>query len=290
MRILLTIGCVFTVSLIHTLTAYASPWPIEQNKDKPWFDVPPKEMPVLNVSEGTTNIAVGKPVTSSYGDPCVGELEKITDGDKESVFYDEGHYVDLGPGKGWVQVDLGTSAVIDAVWLWYRSPIENYEVPNDVIVQISSTREFTHDLTTVFNTDLDNTLGLGVGRDRPFASSRFGKLIRCNSLNGRYVRVWGNGGQRSTTVQFVEIEVYGIPSAKLALTKSNSRVQASRFRIFCCYYLPVAVLLVAIGVFWGLSRRRHFRDTRNEGSLYSPQHSAQQIADGKTPEALKPPH
>jgi hypothetical protein len=56
------------------------------------------------------------------------------------------------------------------------------------------------------------------------------------------------------------------------------------------YYLPVAVLLVAIGVFWWLSRRRHFRDNRNEGSLYSPQHSAQQAADGKTPEAPQPPH
>ena len=58
--------------------------------------------PEFMVPAGTTNLALNKKVTSSDSDPVVGTLDLITDGDKGG---DEGSWVELGPGKQWVQVD-----------------------------------------------------------------------------------------------------------------------------------------------------------------------------------------
>ena len=52
--------------------------------------------PDFLVPAGTTNLAMGKKVTSSDSEPVVGTLDLVTDGDKEG---DEGSWVELGPGK-----------------------------------------------------------------------------------------------------------------------------------------------------------------------------------------------
>ena len=59
--------------------------------------------PDFLVPAGTVNLAKGKKVTASDNDPVVGTLDLITDGDKDG---DEGSWVELGPGKQWVQIDL----------------------------------------------------------------------------------------------------------------------------------------------------------------------------------------
>ena len=266
MRLVLIICGLFTVLWFCSEISSASPYRVRQNKDKSWFDGPPTEMPVLSVSEGATNIAAGKTVTSSAPDPIIGELHQLTDGDKGSVFDDEGCYVELMDGKQWVQVDLGTNAVIDAIWIWYRNPIEAYDVPNDVIVQISSNSNSTRNLSTVFNTDSDNSLGFGSGQHRRFASSRFGKLIPVNGLNGRYVRIWGNGGARRTMNVFVEIEVYGLPVADLVTTKGEGKTSAHQFTS-PRRYLPVTLLVLGVGAFWWLLQRLKSRRIPNEDSL-----------------------
>jgi hypothetical protein len=41
--------------------------------------------PEIQVPEGTTNLARGKPVSSSDNDPVVGELSYVTDGEKTAT-------------------------------------------------------------------------------------------------------------------------------------------------------------------------------------------------------------
>ena len=53
----------------------------------------------LRVPKGLTNLALGKPVTSSESEPIFGELEQITDGDKEAT---DGSFIELGFGSQWV--------------------------------------------------------------------------------------------------------------------------------------------------------------------------------------------
>jgi hypothetical protein len=50
----------------------------------------------LKAPEGTKKISRGKPVTSSDDLPIIGDLEMITDGDKDGA---DGSYVELGPDK-----------------------------------------------------------------------------------------------------------------------------------------------------------------------------------------------
>jgi hypothetical protein len=72
---------------------------------------PPRQgkRPDFLVPAGTTNLAAGKPVTASDEEPVIGSLDLITDGDKAG---DEGSWVELGPGKQWVQIDLEKSSEI----------------------------------------------------------------------------------------------------------------------------------------------------------------------------------
>jgi len=67
------------------------------------------KFPEFMVPVGTTNLALGKKVTASDSDPVVGTLDLVTDGDKGG---DEGSWVELGPGKQWVQIDLAEEANI----------------------------------------------------------------------------------------------------------------------------------------------------------------------------------
>src|SRR5579863_9198576 len=71
--------------------------------------------PDFLVPAGTVNLAKGKKVTSSDNNPNVGTLDMIVDGDKDG---NEGSWVELGPGKQWVQIDLGRNADIYAVLIW----------------------------------------------------------------------------------------------------------------------------------------------------------------------------
>ena len=66
---------------------------------------PPREgkRPDFMVPTGTVNLAAGKKVTSSDKEPVMGTVDLVTDGDKAG---DEGSWVELAPGKQWVQIDL----------------------------------------------------------------------------------------------------------------------------------------------------------------------------------------
>lgn len=170
---------------------------------------PPRQgkRPDFLVPAGTTNLAAGKPVTGSDSEPVMGTLDLITDGDKAG---DEGSWVELGPGKQWVQIDLGQEADISAVLVWhYHSQARVYL---DVVVQISDDPNFQKDVKTVFNADYKNELGLGKGSDLAYIESYEGKLIDAKGVKGRYVRLYSKGNTTNKLNHYIEVEVFGIPA------------------------------------------------------------------------------
>jgi hypothetical protein len=166
----------------------------------------PKAAPTTKVPIGTTNVARGKPVSSSAL-PSVGDLELLTDGEKSN---NEGNYIEFPwVGTDWVQVDLGRSYGIHAIWLWHTWPIpEVITVSHDVIVRVSSDPDFSKDVVTVFNNDYDNSSALGIGHDAPYRETCFGKLVPVNNVTGRYVRVYGRGNTANQLNRFIELEVF----------------------------------------------------------------------------------
>jgi hypothetical protein len=164
--------------------------------------------PEFLVPAGTTNLAAGKKVTSSDNEPTIGTFDLVTDGDKAG---DEGSWVELGPGKQWVQIDLEKSADISAVLIWhYHSQARVYL---DVVVQVSDDPKFEKDVKTIFNADYQNELGLGAGKDLAYIESYEGKLIDAKGVKGRYVRLYSKGNTTNKLNHYIEVEVFGKPAA-----------------------------------------------------------------------------
>jgi len=168
----------------------------------------PKAAPALNVPAGTTLLSKGKPVTSSDDFPVVGDLKLITDGEKEGG---EGYYVELMDGLQWIQIDLGQTDSIAAVWVWhYHSQLRAY---HDVVIQISDDPQFKTGVTTIYNNDYDNSSNLGKGSDKPYVDSRFGLLVDAKGTKGRYVRLYSKGNTSNDSNHYIEVEVFGSPAS-----------------------------------------------------------------------------
>ncbi|HZI33847.1 MAG TPA: discoidin domain-containing protein, partial [Candidatus Binatia bacterium] len=130
------------------------------------------------------------------------------DGDKDG---DEGSWVELGPGKQWVQIDLEKESDIYAVMLWHFH--SQKRVYFDVVVQISDDPNFEKGVTTIFNDDASNELGLGAGKDHPYIETYQGKLIDAGDVKGRYVRLYSKGNTTNKLNHYIEVEVFGKPAA-----------------------------------------------------------------------------
>lgn len=173
--------------------------------DVPHLEQAPTQAPEFYVPRGTVLLSAGRSVTSSDKDPIIGSLDMITDGEKDAG---EGYYVELLEGPQWVQIDLGKSADIYAIWIWhFHSQRRAY---HDVIVRISDDPEFRTGVTTVFNNDYDGSAGFGIGRDNPYVDTRFGKIVDGKGATGRYVRLYSNGSTSTEMNHYTEVEVYGI--------------------------------------------------------------------------------
>lgn len=153
---------------------------------------------------GVTNLARGKPVTSSDPEPISGQLEMITDGDKEGQ---RDSVVELRRRTQWVQIDLGKPAQLAAVILWHAHHV--HMVCQDVIVQVSNDPELKDGVTTLYNNDYDNSSQLGLGRDKEYFESHEGRLIDAKGAKARYVRVYGRGSSFVSLNWFTEIEAWG---------------------------------------------------------------------------------
>ena len=184
----------FTGTPKHIKTANLEPARTEQKR------------PPFMVPTGTVNLAAGKEVSGSDEEPVIGELEQITDGDKEGV---EGSYVELGPGKQYVQIDLQKPSTVYAIVLWHFH--SQARVYHDVIIQTADDEDFITNVKTVYNNDHDNSAGLGVGKDFEYIETYEGRLIPVDGVAGRFVRFYSNGNTSDEMNHYTEIEVYGKP-------------------------------------------------------------------------------
>jgi hypothetical protein len=157
------------------------------------------------VSPDVKLLSKGKKVTSSDSLPVIGELSFITDGDKTGI---DGAYVELGPNTQWVQVDLGSTAKIAAVAVWHFH--SQARVYHDVVIQISDDAEFKKGVTTIFNTDDDNSSKLGKGSDKSYVETNNGRVLDAKNTNGRYVRLYSNGNTSDELNHYCEVEVFGV--------------------------------------------------------------------------------
>jgi hypothetical protein len=162
--------------------------------------------PAIMVPAGTKLVSLKKKVTASDKYPVIGDLEQLTDGDKEAA---DGSFVELGPNKQWVQIDLGSKHAVHAIMLWhYHLQARIYR---DVVVQTAADADFLTDVKTLFNNDADNTLGLGIGKDYEYIETFEGRYIEGKGAVGRYVRLYSAGNTSNPNNHYIEVEVYGNP-------------------------------------------------------------------------------
>jgi hypothetical protein len=206
------------VVLLSATVAFAEDKvPLKTELPKPLFvgtPVPIKGIPNLEpqqqkgkrpdflVPAGTSNLAKGKKVSASDNEPVIGTLDLITDGDKEG---DEGSWVEFGPGKQWVQIDLEKEAEIAAVIVWHFH--SQARVYSNVVVQVSNDPKFEKDVTTIF----DNTVS--TGKDLAYIETYEGKLIDAKGVKGRYVRLYSKGNTTNKMNHYIEVEVFGKSAA-----------------------------------------------------------------------------
>jgi len=193
--------------------------PIDIELPKPMFVGTPQDTRVPNLEKplgkarppflapaGTTNAALEKSVASSDEEPIIGEIEMITDGDKEAA---DGSYVELGPFVQNITIDLEATHEIYAIVLWHYH--KQARVYFDVIVQAADDPDFITNVRTLFNNDIDNSAGIGVGEEMHYTETNEGKLIDAKGIKARYVRLYSNGNTSNDLNHYIEVAVYGKP-------------------------------------------------------------------------------
>jgi hypothetical protein len=164
-----------------------------------------KARPPFLAPAGVTNVALHKPVRASIA-AITGELAQITDGDKEAF---DDQVVELRKGLQYVQVDLQGAFRIYAIVIW--NDHRYIQVYHRVIVQVADDAEFTQNARTLYNNDIENRAGLGVGTDKEYFETKEGRLIDAKGVVARHVRWYTNGSHLSALNNRTEIEVYGLP-------------------------------------------------------------------------------
>lgn len=222
-RILLT-AAVFA-AFSAGLPAFPFPSPQDAAKEelklklpKPMFVGTPRNIKTANletitgksrgafmVPKGTRLLSAKKAVSSSDMQPVIGELSFVADGEKSG---EDGYFVELGPGKQWIVIDLGQKYALNAILIWHFH--SQARVYRDVLVQVADDPAFTQGVVTLFNNDHDNTLGLGAGKDKEYIETNEGRLIDPKGARGRYLRLFSAGNTSNDMNHYVEVEVYGL--------------------------------------------------------------------------------
>ena len=177
-------------------------------KPDPNIDINTNRAPFL-APAGVTNVALNKKVTSSATNCAPEDLAKIADGEKEGT---EDNVVLLLRGSQWVQIDLGSPQEIYAIVVWHA--YNSAKVYHGVIAQLADGPDFTaaQNVRTIFNNDVENKAGVGIGKDREYFETREGKLIDAKGAKARYVRLYSNGSTAAKFNEYTEVEVYGRPA------------------------------------------------------------------------------
>jgi hypothetical protein len=163
-------------------------------------------IPYLLVPQGTENLALDKGVVCSDQYPIMGEPELITDGDKEAT---DGSYIELDVGPQYITIDLEEPCTIYGIAFWHYH--KKARVYFDVVVQVADDPDFIVNVTTLYNNDHDNSLGLGVGEEKHYIETNKGRLIDARGIVGQYVRLYSNGNTDNRMNHYIEVEVHGKP-------------------------------------------------------------------------------
>jgi len=158
------------------------------------------------IPKAAVNVALGKTVTAS-DKPFSGMLSQLTDGMMEAS---DDQAVEFKKGTQWIQVDLGAEHTIYAVAMWHDH--RYVQAFHDVIVQISNDPEFKTGVTTVFNSDTDDSSGQGIGTNREYFEQQYGRVVAVKGVKGRYVRAYTRGSNASALNAWQELEVYAPPA------------------------------------------------------------------------------
>ena len=59
---------------------------------------------------------------------------------------------------------------------------------------------------------MDNSAGLGLGKDMHYVDTHFGELFDAKGYRGRYVRLYSNGNTSDDVNHYIEVEIYGRPA------------------------------------------------------------------------------
>lgn len=166
------------------------------------FDRKLKQPPLL-VPRGLKNLALGKPVESIDTAASEEALSRVTDGKKVAMLE-----LSLTSTKQWIQIDLEDIVEIHGIWVWHR-PM-NMRAYVDVVVQVSHDQDLADgEEITLYNSDHDNSSGLGRGHDQIYVETHRGRVIAGNGVKGRYVRLYSNGSTSNELNHYVEVEVWG---------------------------------------------------------------------------------
>ena len=146
----------------------------------------------------------------------------VTDGDKDGS---DGSFVELAPGKQWVQIDLEKPADIYALGR-VALPRRRPRLSRHRSSRSPTMRSSPKDVTTVFNNDFANSCGLGAGKDLEYIDDYRGKLIDARNAKGqpargRYVRLYSNGNTSNDQNHYIEVEVYGKPVPEGEVPRSS---------------------------------------------------------------------
>ena len=106
-----------------------------------------KPQPPLLIPNDAGNVAPGKKITCSDKNVSSSDLAKLTDGDKGA---DGSSIVLLHKGLQWVQFNSGVPRQIFAVVIWHA--YDTPKVCRSVIVQAADDKDFTENVSTLFNT------------------------------------------------------------------------------------------------------------------------------------------
>ncbi len=82
----------------------------------------------------------------------------------------------------------------------------------DVIVQTADDADFISNVKTLFNNDIDNSAGLGIGTNMHYIETSEGKLVDGKGVKARYVRLYSTGSNANDLNNYIEVEVWGKPA------------------------------------------------------------------------------
>lgn len=160
---------------------------------------------IVNASE---NVALRKPVYLTVpGESFNGSgstISVINDGLSDPY----GAFATLSGTTGFAVIDFKDKYLVDKV---ITNAWHDWEF-SDVVIQLANDEQFTEGVYTVFNNDVDNSLGLGFGTDGPYKEKggSIGHVFEFEPVEARYIRFTNKSIKPASEARsiFEEIQVF----------------------------------------------------------------------------------